>query len=164
MMGQHEGEQMDTQRLWQNENAPDAPDDLDRVMARLVSPQAPRSLVPTILAQTTRREASVRRQSWAALWLAYVALLVLVAGSAVLFGQALHGTGTLDYLAFALSDMDLLRHDPGLFRDAVGEHMPWGHVFALLAALVAWACVTVSLLKQLGSTRNAPPTMTGVAS
>ncbi len=59
-MGKHEGKQMDKQRLWQYENAADAPDDLDRVMARLISPQAPRSLVPVILAQTTRRDAQMR--------------------------------------------------------------------------------------------------------
>ena len=145
---------MDKRRPPFDDFANDAPDDLDRVMMRLTAPQAPRALVPAILAQTTRREQPAWQQARVVLWLAYVVLLLLVAGGAVLFGQALHGTGTLDYLAFAASDIDLLRSDPGLFRDAVLEHMPWGNVLALFTALVAWAAVTVALFRRLGPAEN----------
>lgn len=146
---------MDERWPQQHGFADDAPDDLDRVIARLASPQAPRTLVPTILARTTRREQPVWQQARAVLWLAYGALLLLVAGGAVLFGQALHGAGTLDYLAFAFADMDLLWHDPGLFRDAVFEHMPWGNFIALVAALIAWAPVTIALFRRLSPTEGA---------
>ncbi len=144
---------MDTQRYDHNHHdfADDAPDDLDRVMMRMTSPQAPRTLVAAILARTTRQAQPAWQQARVALWLAYVVLLLLVAGGAVLLGQALHGTGTLDYLAFAAADIDLLRSNPGLFRDAVLEHMPWGNVLALITALVAWAAVTVALFRRLGA-------------
>ena len=142
---------MDTQRYDHNDFANDAPDDLDRVMMRMTSPQAPRTLVAAILAQTTRQAQPAWQQARVVLWLAYVVLLLLVAGGAVLLGQALHGTGTLDYLAFAAADIDLLRSNPGLFRDAVLEHMPWGNVLTLITALVAWAAVTVALFRRLGA-------------
>lgn len=144
---------MGTQRYDHNhhEFADDTPDDLDRVMMRMTSPQAPRTLVAAILAQTTRQAQPAWQQARVVLWMAYVVLLLLVAGGAVLFGQALHGTGTLDYLAFAAADIDLLRSNPGLFRDAVLEHMPWGNMLVLLTALVAWAAVTVALLRRLGA-------------
>ena len=132
-----------------------APDDLDRLMMRLEPPAPPRSLAPAIRAATTRQGATEGvpgAASWAraALWTAYTALLLLVAGGAVLLGGALHGGGTLDYLAFALSDGDLLRQSPELFRDALAETMPWGHLAALGVALVAWAVVAVTLLRRGG--------------
>ncbi len=141
----------------------DAPDDLDRLMTRLESPAPPRSLAPAILAATTRHDAarprggpvrgaagggSVLSRARAALWGAYAALLLLVAGGAVLLGGALHGGGTLDYLAFALSDGDLLRQSPELFRDALLETMPWGHLAALGVTLAAWAAVAIALLRR----------------
>lgn len=136
----------------------DAPDDLDRLITRLQPPAPPRSLTPAILAATTRQgmAAGVASRARATLWAAYVALLLLVAGGAVLLGGALHGGGTLDYLAFALSDGDLLRQSPELFRDALLETMPWGHLAALAVALVAWVAVAVALLRRgAGGARGA---------
>lgn len=133
----------------------ETPDGLDRLMGRLESPPPPRALVPAILAATTRREGAASRvlaRAHAALWGAYIALLLLVAAGAVLLGGALAGSGALDYLAFALSDADLLRASPDLFRDALRETVPWGHVAALAAVFVAWVVVTVRLLRR-GATR-----------
>ena len=133
----------------------DAPDDLDRLMTRLESPTPPRSLTPAILAATTRygtAGAAVGAFDWAraALWAAYGVLLLLVGTGAVLLGGALHSGGTLDYLAFALSDGDLLRQSPELFRDALVETMPWGHLAALMVALFVWVAVAVALLRRGG--------------
>lgn len=135
------------------------PDDLDRLFARLASPRPPADLIPNILAQTVGTApaaVAARERVRAALWVSYSATLALVLICAVLLGQALHATGTLDYLAFALHDADLARQSPGLFWSAFVEHMPWVHLLLLLAALAAWLVTTTALLRRRAP--SPPPT------
>lgn len=127
------------------------PDDLDRLMTRLESPVAPPTLVSAILAETVGRQpaaVAARQRARVALWAVYGASLALVLVAAVLLGQALHATGTLDFLAFALHDWNLARSNPGLFGSALGEHMPWGNAIVLLIALMVWLATTVALLRR----------------
>ncbi|MHB8645595.1 MAG: hypothetical protein ACYDAR_07390 [Thermomicrobiales bacterium] len=127
------------------------PDDLDRLFARLASPAPPAHLIPQILARTVETApaaVAVRERVRTALWISYGVTLSLVLLCAVLLGQALHATGTLDYLTFAWHDFDLARRSPGLFWSAFTEHMPWLHLVALVAALIAWLITTVALLRR----------------
>ncbi len=140
-------------------------DDLDRLMMRLESPAVPSSLVPQILAQTVGQSpatAMARQRARAALWAVYGVSFVLVAVCAVLFGQALHATGTLDYLAFAQAEWGLVQDNPTLFRDAVLGQLPWGNCAALLVTLGGWLVATVAVLRAPGLPRSsdeggAPP-------
>ncbi len=135
------------------------PDDLDRLFARLASPAPPANLIPNILAQTiaTSPAAVVARERVRmALWIAYGVTLSLVLVCAVLLGQALHATGTLDYLTFAWHDFDLARQSPSLFGSALVEHMPWFHLLFLVGALTAWSVTTIALLRRRAPSR--PPT------
>lgn len=135
------------------------PDDLDRLFARLESPAPPPDLIPTILARTVATSPAAvagRERVRTALWVAYGATLSLVLVGAVLLGQALHATGTLDYLAFAWHDFDLVRQSPGLFGSALAEHMPWFHLAFLGAALAAWLVTTIALLRRRAPAQ--PPT------
>jgi len=135
------------------------PDDLDHLFARLESPTPPAYLIPQILARTVETSpaaVAVRARVRIALWVAYGVTLSLVLLCAVMLGQALHATGTLDYLTFAWHDFDLARQSPGLFWNAFMEHMPWLHLVALVAALVAWLVTTVTLLR--GRAPSPPPT------
>jgi hypothetical protein len=130
------------------------PDDLDRLFARLESSAPPAGLVSRILAQTVETAPGVvaaRQRIRIALWAVYGVTLSLVLLCAVLFGQALHATGTLEYLTFAIQDSDLARQSPGLFWGAVMEHMPWLHLSLLVGALVAWLVTAVALLRRGGA-------------
>src|SRR5947208_449948 len=96
-------------------------DDLDHLFARLVSPTPPADLVPHILArtiETTPAFVAARQRLRIALWVLYSVTLALVLACAIMLGQALHATGTLDYLSFAIQDSDLVRQSPGLFWNA----------------------------------------------
>lgn len=131
------------------------PDDLDRLFARLRSPIPPADLVPTILAQTvemTPVSVAARQRVRTMLWALYGVTLALVLVCAIALGQALHTSGMLDYLAFALQDFDLARQSPGLFWNAFMEQMPWLHLLLLGGALTAWLVTTVALLR-----RRVPP-------
>jgi hypothetical protein len=142
---------MTDERMTMNGADGPPPDDLDRVFARLASPVPPAALIPTILARTvgTAPAAVARREQMrVALWVSYGVTLSLVLVCAVLFGQALHATGTLDYLTFGLHDFDLVRRSPGLFWSAFIEHMPWMHLLVLVAALAAWLVTTIALLRR----------------
>ncbi len=136
-----------------------SPDDLDRLFARLVSPTPPANLIPRILARTVETApaaVSMRERVRTALWVSYGVTLSLVLICAVMLGQALHATGTLDYLTFAWRDFDLARQSPSLFWSAFTEHMPWLHLLLLVAALVAWLVTTIALLRR--RTPLQPPT------
>lgn len=127
------------------------PDDLDRLFARLASPAPPADLVPAILARTVEAApafAAARQRVRAALWALYGLSLAAMLACAVALGQALHASGTLDYLSFALHDRDLARQSPGLFGGALAEQMPWLHLLALALALAAWIVATVALLRR----------------
>lgn len=129
----------------------DAPDDLDRLFARLESPAPPPSLVPTILARTVATapaRIAARERLRAALWAIYGVALALVAVFAISLGQALDASGTLDYLSLAAEDSDLARQSPGLFWAALSEHLPWLHFVPLLLALAVWLVATVALLRR----------------
>ncbi|MGI8855369.1 MAG: hypothetical protein ACR2JW_06435 [Thermomicrobiales bacterium] len=146
------------------------PDDLDRLFARLQSPTPPADLVPQILARTVETApafVAARQRLRTALWALYGVTLALVLVCAIMFGQALHATGTLDYLTFAMQESDLARQSPGLFWSAFVEHMPWVHLIALVGALAAWSATTVALLRRRGTppppAGYAPQTATGVA-
>jgi len=135
------------------------PDDLDRLFARLASPAPPADLIPNILARTVATSPAAiagRERVRMALWAAYGVTLSLVLVGAVLLGQALHATGTLDYLAFAWHDFDLARQSPGLFGSALAEHMPWFHLAFLGASLAAWLVTTIALLRRRAPAQ--PPT------
>ncbi len=135
------------------------PDDLDRLFARLASPTPPAHLVPQILARTVETAptaVAMRARARTALWVSYGVTLSLVLICAVMLGQALHATGTLDYLTFAWRDFDLARQSPGLFWNAFTEHMPWLHLLVLVAALVAWLVTTIALLRRRAPSQ--PPT------
>ena len=138
------------------------PDDLDRLMARLESPRPPAHLIPTILAETVGTSpayiAAARRMR-VALWALYGVTLTLVLVCAVTLGQALHATGTLDVLSFAVDDSDLARQSPGLFWNAFLEHMPWLHIALLTCALAAWLVTAVALLRR----RSLPQPPTGLS-
>ncbi len=128
-----------------------SPDDLDRLFGRLASPKPPADLIPNILARTVATSPAAvvaRERVRMALWVAYGMTLSLVLVCAVLFGQALHATGTLDYLTFVWHDFDLARQSPGLFTSALAEHMPWFHLLFLAAALAAWSVTTIALLRR----------------
>jgi hypothetical protein len=144
------------------------PDDLDHLFARLVSPTPPADLVPHILArtiETTPAFVAARQRLRIALWVLYSVTLALVLVCAIMLGQALHATGTLDYLSFAIQDSDLVRQSPGLFWNAFVEHMPWLHLLALVGALTAWSVTTIALLRRRGAPQPpsgyAPQTATG---
>jgi len=135
------------------------PDDLDRLFARLASPTPPAHLIPQILARTVETSpaaVAMRARVRTALWVSYGVTLSLVLICAVMLGQALHATGTLDYLTFAWRDSDLARQSPGLFWSAFTEHMPWLHLLLLIAALVAWLVTTIALLRRRAPSQ--PPT------
>lgn len=144
------------------------PDDLDCLFAQLESPAPPATLVPNILArtvETTPARVAAQQRIRIALWAAYAVTLSLVLVCAVMLGQALHATGTLDYVIFALHDFDLARQSPDLFTSAIIEHMPWMHLGALLVALAAWVVTAVALLRRRApsppTTGLAPQTATG---
>jgi hypothetical protein len=146
------------------------PDDLDRLFARLESPMPPAHLVPQILAQTvetTPAFVAARQRLRTALWALYGVTLALVLVCAIMLGQALHATGTLDYLTFAVQDSDLVRQSPGLFWNAFVEHMPWLHLLALVGALAAWSVTTIALLRRRSTPQPPsgyrPQTVTGAA-
>lgn len=146
---------MSDERMTMNRADGTPPDDLDRLFARLASPVPPAGLVPTILARTVGASpaaAARRERVRIALWVAYGVTLSLVLLCAILLGQALHLSGTIEYLIFAWRDFDLARQSPGLFWNAFAEHMPWLHLLLLLAALAAWLVTTVALLR-----RRVPP-------
>ena len=127
------------------------PDDLDRLFGRLASPAPPADLVPKILARTVETSpvfVAERLRLRTALWALYGVTLALVLICAITLGQALHASGTLDYLAFALQDSDLARQSPGLFWNAFAEHMPWLHLLVLAGALTTWLVTTVALLRR----------------
>lgn len=126
------------------------PDDLDRLFGRLASPAPPADLIPKILARTieTSPVYVTARRLRAALWTFYGVTLALVLVCAILLGQALHASGTLDYLTFAIQDFDLAQRSPGLFLGAFAEHMPWLHLLLLTGALGAWFVTTVALLRR----------------
>jgi hypothetical protein len=127
------------------------PDDLDRLFARLASPAPPADLVPRILARTVETApafVAARQRLRTALWVLYGVTLALVLVCAIMLGQALHASGTLDYLTFAMQDSDLARQSPGLFWSAFVEHMPWLHLLALVGALIAWSVTTIALLRR----------------
>ncbi len=129
----------------------DAPDDLDRLFARLESPAPPPALIPAILARTVETSparVAARQRARTTLWVLYGCSLALVAFCAVALGQALHATGTLDYLAFAMQDRDLVRQSPGLFWSAFSESMPWLHLVPLALALAVWLVTTLLLLRS----------------
>ena len=135
------------------------PDDLDRLFARLASPTPPADLIPQILVQTVATSpaaVAARERMRTVLWISYGVTLSLVLVCAVLLGQALHATGILDYLAFALHDSDLARQSPGLFWSAFTEHLPWMHLLLLALALTAWLVTTVALLRRRAP--SLPPT------
>ncbi len=151
---------MADERDRRNDRDEASPDDLDRLFARLQSPEPPGDLVPMILSRTVATapaSVAARARTRTALWVAYSVALALVLVSAIALGQALHATGTLDYLAFALQDRDLARQSPGLFWSAFLEHMPWLHVTLLLGALVLWFISAVALLRR----RSTPPPPAG---
>lgn len=146
------------------------PDDLDHLFARLASPAPPADLVPKILAQTVETSpafVTARQRLRTALWALYAVTLSLVLVCAIAFGQALHASGTLDYLTFALQDFDLARQSPGLFWGAFTEHMPWLHLSLLVGALTAWCVTAVALLRRRPlsqpPTGYTPQTATGAA-
>jgi hypothetical protein len=150
---------MSDERMTMNGTDGTPPDDLDRLFGRLASPAPPADLIPTILARTVETApaaVAARERVRAALWVSYGATLSLVLVCAVLLGQALHATGTLDYLAFAWHDADLARQSPGLFWSAFTEHLPWEHLLLLLAALAAWLVTTIALLRRRAPSQ--PPT------
>lgn len=147
----------DDMRMHGADGAP--PDDLDRLFTRLASPTPPAALIPNILARTVATSPAAiaaRERMRTALWVSYGVTLSLVLVCAVLLGQALHATGTLDYLAFALHDSDLARQSPGLFWSAFTEHLPWMHLLLLAFALTAWLVTTVALLRRRAP--SPPPT------
>jgi hypothetical protein len=134
-----------------NGDTPDTPDDLDRLFARLESPVAPPALIPEILAQTVETapaRVAARQRARMALWALYGCSLALVALFAVSLGQALHASGALDYLSFALQDRALARESPGLFWSAFVEDMPWLHLVPLALALAGWLVTTIALLRS----------------
>lgn len=138
----------------------DAPDDLDRLFARLESPAPPPALIPAILAQTVEKapaRVAARERLRAALWAVYGIALALVAVSALSLGQALYASGTLDYLSLAAEEGDLARQSPGLFWAAVSEHMPWLHLVPLALALALWLAATVALLRRPPAPSQPPP-------
>ena len=150
---------MTDERMIMNGADDTPPDDLDRVFARLASPTPPAELIPNILARTVETApaaVAMRERVRATLWVSYGVTLSLVLVCAVLFGQALHATGTLDYLAFAWQDFDLARRSPGLFWSAFTEHMPWLHLLLLVGALAAWLVTTIALLRR--RVPSQPPT------
>lgn len=129
----------------------DPPDDLDRLFARLDSPTVPPALIPAILAQTVETapaRVAARQRQRIALWVLYGCSLALVAVFAVSLGQALHASGTLDYLSFAMQDPALARESPGLFWHAVVEGMPWLNLVLLALALGVWLVTTIALLRS----------------
>jgi hypothetical protein len=129
----------------------DAPDDLDRLFTRLASPAPPPALIPAILARTVETapaRVTARQQARITLWVVYGISLALVAFFAISLGQALHTSGTLDYLAFAIQDRDLARAAPGLFWSAFVEYMPWLNLVPLVIALAIWLVTTVALLRS----------------
>lgn len=135
------------------------PDDLDRLFGRLESPAPPADLIPKILARTvatTPVAVAARQRLRTALWALYGVTLASVLLCAIMLGQALLTSGTLDYLAFATQEFDLARQSPGLFWGAFAEQMPWLHLLLLGGALSAWLVATVALLR-----RAAPPPPSG---
>ncbi len=141
----------------------DAPDDLDRLFARLQSPAPPPALVPAILARTVETapaRIAARERLRATLWGVYAVALALVAACALSLGQALYASGTLDYLSLATEDTDLAQQSPGLLWAAIGEHMPWLHLVPLVLALALWLVATVALLRRPTATPQPPAGMT----
>ena len=120
----------------------DAPDDVDRLFARLERASVPADLTANVLASTTGRAASSARQAWAWPWV-LVACVAVGTLSLVgyLLGASIVEAGGLPLVEALLDDLGLVAVAPGDVLAALGEVVPMELVVVagLSAALLVWA-------------------------
>lgn len=127
------------------------PDDVDRLFAELRPVDPPGDLLAGVLTSVGARPLPPRAVPWLLVNLAALALLGLVA---VLLGQALATSGTLDILTLALVDSDLLASGAEDLLAALIESLPWANLASLAAALALVVVAARCLGRELG--RGAP--------
>jgi len=119
--------------------AGDAPDDVDRLYARLSPLPAPRTFVADVMLAVhgARPEAVARLGPREAAWaLAGVVSLVLAALLAFVAGQALVSGGTIDLLSAIAGDTGVFAAAPGITLLALADAFPWIETLALLGTLL----------------------------
>jgi hypothetical protein len=122
-----------------------APDDLDRLFARLVPVEPPAALASVVLARTTRRPAAVGRRELA---LGVVDLIALVglAAISVSLGWSLVDSGAAELLAAVLGDLAAFGEAWTDVLPALVEGLPWAHLLGLLADVAVVAVVSRRLI------------------
>jgi hypothetical protein len=119
----------------------EAPDDVDRLFARL-EPIAPPADFARRVAQATYGAPAPERVRWR--WVAFDAVaLVLLALLSVNLGISLHESGALDLVALVLLDLDSAREGMGAIAAALLETLPW-----LQVALLATNVLAIGLLTR----------------
>src|SRR5260221_3727616 len=114
----------------------DAPDDVDRLFARLETIEAPGDFVARV-AQATYAAPVAAPQLRRGLWLTLdAAALLLLAALSVSFGMELQDAGALDLIALMVLDVGALRDGFGDLLAALVDSLPWLQI-ALLALNVA---------------------------
>ena len=123
--------------------AGEAPDDVDRLYARLTHVSLPRDFAAGVLLAVRGYRLGRRQVGWLAAELVAVAALAVLA---FVTGQALVGGGTLALLGAVLADAEVLSAFPLDTTVSLLEGVPWLELLLLAAAVAA----VMSCTRQLG--------------
>jgi hypothetical protein len=122
-----------------------APDDLDRLFARLAPVEPPAALASVVLARTTRRPARVGRRELALGAVDLIALVGLAAIS-VSLGWSLSDSGAAELLAAVLGDLAAFAEAWTDVLPVLVEGLPWAHLIVMLADVAVVAVVSRRLI------------------
>ena len=120
----------------------DAPDDVDRLFARLERASVPAELTASVLASTTGRATASARQTWAWPWVLVACVAVgTLAFAGYLLGVSIVEAGGLPLVEALLGDMGLVAVAPGDVIAALGEVIPMELVVVagISAGALVWA-------------------------
>ncbi len=127
---------------------PESPDDLDRLYTKLEWENPRANLAGRVLA---RVYAAQRVQRVSAV-LSLVALTALGVGAFAL-GRGLSVSGTLDYLALLINNLDVAADAADDFVSALLDVMPWTEVIAVLLGMAGLWLTSVAL-PRFGANRR----------
>ena len=119
-----------------------APDDIDRLFARLERAPVPADLTARVLASTTARAEAPVRQGWAWPWvLVACAAVGTLAFAGYLLGASIVESGGLPLVEALIDDLGLVAVAPGDVLAALGEVVPVQLVViaGISAAALIWA-------------------------
>ncbi|MEP7198176.1 MAG: hypothetical protein ABI874_00045 [Chloroflexota bacterium] len=128
---------------------PESPDDLDRLYTKLEWENPRANLAGRVLA---RVYAAQRVQRVSAV-LSLVALTALGVGAFAL-GRGLSVSGTLDYLALLINNLDVAADAADDFVSALLDVMPWTEVIAVLLGMVGLWLTSVALPRFWANRRS----------